>query len=236
MMSSFPWREENDEQDGLMGGLVASSARTSYYKKRSSRLCFAVAFLTMIIAVLATILVVVFIRGDSHQQRKQQKQQELPSWLPPQRQVNKVFQPEDVFGGDPSIESKKAWDGLFPEGRGFVEFNDTITSNPPPGRLATISMFHQLHCLEMIRIGYFATLSGNPEAIEQGPRHLRHCWDFLRQGIMCHGDTTLEWVHEGDPGSKGWGYDHKCNDFDAIFSWVEAHKFHGVPALPSESD
>ncbi|KAI0203470.1 hypothetical protein F4808DRAFT_416689 [Astrocystis sublimbata] len=122
------------------------------------------------------------------------------------------------------------------EGRGFVEFNDTIASDPPaPGRLAAISVFHQLHCLEMIRIGYFATVAGDPDAVDQGPRHLSHCWDFLRQSIMCHGDTTLEWVHGDNPGSSGWGYEHQCNDFEALFSWAEEHRFNGglTPSTPS---
>ncbi|KAI3341146.1 hypothetical protein F4824DRAFT_516341 [Ustulina deusta] len=95
---------------------------------------------------------------------------------------------------------------------------------PVSERRGVVSVFHQLHCLRMIRTGYFAAVTGNPEEIDQGPGHLGHCWDYLQQAITCNADTTLEWVHEGDPGSSGWGYEHKCYDIDAIFAWVEVHK------------
>ncbi|KAI1297953.1 hypothetical protein F5Y03DRAFT_368785 [Xylaria venustula] len=76
----------------------------------------------------------------------------------------------------------------------------------------------------MIRTGYFVAAAGNPDNVEQGPGHLGHCWDYLQQAITCSGDRTLEFVHEGDPGSSGWGYEHQCNDFSAIFAWVEDRK------------
>ncbi|GAW20655.1 hypothetical protein ANO14919_101630 [Xylariales sp. No.14919] len=217
-MPSFPWREENEEAAGLISGSSSPSPKArSYYKKHTS-LCRIVAFLTFVVLALASIITVVLLRMNPH------KHQEIvvSLSLPPQRQTNVTFQPKDIFGREPSVESDKAWDSLFPEGGGYVWFNGTDVPKPPMSESrAVISVFHQLHCLEMIRIGYFAAASGNPEDVDQGPGHLSHCFDYLHQAIMCHGDTTLEWVHEGDPGTSGWGYAHRCHDFAAIFSWVE---------------
>lgn len=148
-------------------------------------------------------------------------------------------------------------DFRFQEGGGFVDFKDEDVSNPPLSeRRAVLSVFHQLHCLvraippcassstgrltllkqEMLRTGYFAAVAGNPEDVDQGPGHLSHCWDYLHQAITCHGDTTMEWVHEGDPGSSGWGYEHQCNDFTAIFSWVEARKTTNHTGIPADAN
>ncbi len=59
-----------------------------------------------------------------------------------------------------------------------------------------------------------------------GPRdhgeheHLGHCFDYLRQSIMCAGDTALEKaiVFEGvrKPGVDGWGVTHQCRHWDLI--------------------
>ncbi|KAF2963953.1 hypothetical protein GQX73_g9616 [Xylaria multiplex] len=206
-MSSFPWRE-NNEEEGLMGTPPPVSKLTSYYNKRN-RVFRIAAFVIFILVALASIIVVVSFQIDSHKH----DHQESLSWLPPHREVNKIFRQ--------SNESEEA----SQEGRGFVEFTDKKVPTPNSSeRRAAISVFHQLHCLEMLQIGYLAAASGKPEDIDQGSGHLWHCWDYLRQAIMCHGDTTLEWVHQGDPGSSGWGYEHKCNDYEAVFSWAKTHK------------
>lgn len=62
---------------------------------------------------------------------------------------------------------------------------------------------------------------------ETPPEHLVHCWDYLRQSIMCAGDTTLEWVSEySHPpnATNGWGFQHTCKNFDAIYDWTEQHR------------
>ncbi|KAI1345564.1 hypothetical protein F5Y01DRAFT_320652 [Xylaria sp. FL0043] len=111
------------------------------------------------------------------------------------------------------------------DGGGYVDFKDENVPIPKPSeRRAVLSVFHQLQCLQMLQMGYLAAASGKPEYVDQGSGHIWHCWDYLRQAIICHGDTTLEWAHQGDPGSNGWGYEHKCNDDEAVFSWTEEHK------------
>ncbi|KAI0543247.1 hypothetical protein GGR58DRAFT_496706 [Xylaria digitata] len=224
-MSLFAWREENEEQAGLMGdGSTAASlsAQASYYKKRYSRLRVVVALLTLVVAGLGSMFAVVVSRKQSANEHDPQL-----SWMPLQNQVNKVFWPKDQFAIDPDDESEKVWDSLFPVGGGFVDLaNDVSIPSDVVGseRRAVVSVFHQLHCLRMIRTGYFVAAAGNPEDVEQGPGHLGHCWDYLQQAITCSGDRTLEFVHEGDPGSSGWGYEHQYNDFPAIFAWVEDRK------------
>jgi hypothetical protein len=48
--------------------------------------------------------------------------------------------------------------------------------------------------------------------------HVAYCFDYLKQAILCAGDTTLEGSSEyGD----GWGSMHQCQDMDEIRSWAE---------------
>lgn len=59
-------------------------------------------------------------------------------------------------------------------------------------------------------------------------RHVYHCFDYLRQALMCAGDTSLEGsdpYHE--PGeTAGYGTTHVCKDYSQIVegakrSWAE---------------
>lgn len=47
--------------------------------------------------------------------------------------------------------------------------------------------------------------------------HVYHCFDYLRQSLMCAGDMTIEWPREEEDGSRfafdGWGVEHQCKDW-----------------------
>ncbi|KAK0615232.1 hypothetical protein B0T17DRAFT_646931 [Bombardia bombarda] len=149
------------------------------------------------------------------------------SWQPPEHYRTEIFRFNPVFGAEPSDAVDAAWTSLIPR---FVNIENG-TSLPDLPRLdssptehhAMISMFHQLHCLYMTRTGYFAAKAGNLDDVNVN--HLTHCWDYLRQGIMCSADTSLEWIqYPRESGSTGWGYQHTCKDFGAIFSWAEENR------------
>ncbi|KAF2846249.1 hypothetical protein T440DRAFT_406254 [Plenodomus tracheiphilus IPT5] len=58
--------------------------------------------------------------------------------------------------------------------------------------------------------------------------HLAHCFDYLRQSLMCAADSNLE---EGVPNGEGegwegvditgWGVQRVCRDFMGVRDWVE---------------
>lgn len=54
--------------------------------------------------------------------------------------------------------------------------------------------------------------------------HLNHCWDYVRQGLMCNADVTLEWHQYGEVAGTGWGFQHQCKDWNAIMAWMEDHR------------
>lgn len=47
--------------------------------------------------------------------------------------------------------------------------------------------------------------------------HSAHCFDYLRQSIMCNADTSLEGKTEAGP---GWGSRHECTDYEALLEWA----------------
>lgn len=56
--------------------------------------------------------------------------------------------------------------------------------------------------------------------------HIAHCFRYLRQSILCCGDTALEGQNPNSqvPGTDGTGAVHMCKDFDAILAWADMRR------------
>lgn len=57
--------------------------------------------------------------------------------------------------------------------------------------------------------------------------HMAHCFDYLRQSLMCHGDMTLEWPRTEPDGRRvvvdGWGIEHQCKDWVGLSSAIRVN-------------
>lgn len=62
------------------------------------------------------------------------------------------------------------------------------------------------------------------EAIH-GMWHIAHCMDYLRQGLQCSADLSLEFVREfsGPAVVDGLNYPHVCANWDEV--WTYAKKY-----------
>jgi hypothetical protein len=95
-------------------------------------------------------------------------------------------------------------------------------------------------CRTLVRNAWFKLVNDGPDKLESvhvggNPHgktvggHVRHCFDYLRQSLMCHADPTMEAFLEDDgvtprtKGSSGWGVRHTCNDFGGLVDWIEEH-------------
>ncbi|KAL7956596.1 hypothetical protein V8C34DRAFT_288384 [Trichoderma compactum] len=115
-----------------------------------------------------------------------------------------------------------------------------------------ISMFHQLHCLATLKTAFAKLLrreqkqaqspgegahDHNNDEVEQSDNHLDHltdashldhCFDYLRQAIMCAGDMTLEKAHiiNGVPADAvdGWEVEHQCRDWSTMFDFAAKNR------------
>jgi hypothetical protein len=83
--------------------------------------------------------------------------------------------------------------------------------------------------------GYYTARTGELGKIHFA--HLDHCFDYIRQVVMCFSDMTLEWLSDASMvfaasvGSTGWGYQHTCRDYDAVKAWAAEEKWkdtHGI--------
>ena len=126
---------------------------------------------------------------------------------------------------------------LTQPGRGFVFIDDPSQYDLEPGQdtqwgpIYSVSLFHQIHCLGKLRKSVWTLLDGVKSGDTKQSKlllgteghHINHCIDYLRQGIMCAGDMSMEWPRTESDGRRisvdGWGVPHVCK------SWVSSSCF-----------
>ncbi len=107
------------------------------------------------------------------------------------------------------------WNAIRPPGKGFVFLGQEHF-------VFGVSMWHQMHCLNHIR----ATLVNG----DDGSDHTAHCFHYLRQGILCAADTTLESggvgmrLANGDVVANGGETVHTCRDWRQVHDWMESEQ------------
>ncbi|QDS73728.1 hypothetical protein FKW77_003913 [Venturia effusa] len=120
------------------------------------------------------------------------------------------------YQGPPSPERNALWDDLY---------------GCDPGHYAVeLNVFHQLHCLNMLRKRLYSTEKYPPDHELMGIEHLEHCYDALRQSLMCTADITplpWKWVEAKKKAMEVAQVVHTCKNFDAIKSWAKENRvFH----------
>lgn len=61
------------------------------------------------------------------------------------------------------------------------------------------------------------------ESQEEALKHVGHCFDYVRNSLMCCGDVALEGQGSDidDPGTLGEASYHVCKNYDAIQAWAQ---------------
>jgi hypothetical protein len=118
-----------------------------------------------------------------------------------------------------SLIDDKAWAATLAPKRGFIRLG-------PEGRAFAVSLFHQLHCVNAIRFSYTVARDGlvtDPEILSHKIGHDNHCFQFLRQSILCKADTSLVPVPTNrnvSLASMGFGSTHRCRDWGRVRQFV----------------
>lgn len=91
-------------------------------------------------------------------------------------------------------------------------------------------MFHHLHCLQSIDYYIDRELvaqkerrqhdHGTAEAHGVYPVHIHHCFDLLRQALLCSADTNLEPLDINLYGTH-LAMPRKCRDINKVIEWAE---------------
>ncbi|KAM7219429.1 protein of unknown function (DUF3328) domain containing protein [Rhypophila decipiens] len=214
-------------------------------------------FMFVNFVTLIAILHIVSLDGQLHERIESSLPETLFGKIP---KSMVVFKPDKTFNVDPfgpdSLEGP--WNDLVPYGKGHIRVENPSTlglaggfplddSNHGPEEY-TIAMFHQLHCLAAIQSKMsrlldwyhdtndkeYLKFSLNQEHMSDD--HIYHCVDYIRQSIMCSGDTTLEKARTGENGKPargvdGWNVVHECPSFDAIFQFAAAHRSRNITGI-----
>ncbi|KAF4627064.1 hypothetical protein G7Y89_g11093 [Cudoniella acicularis] len=141
--------------------------------------------------------------------------------------IPRPFLYNGLFSSPPSNSTDGAWLELFPPKKGFLNH---LTVDKQRGSFA---VFHQLHCLQSVRLGYYTALSAMNQSRQLtdeemrlefvgSPTHVRHCIDYIRQSLMCHADTNIEPVVQEQNSVVGFGSTHYCRNYDALKERVAA--------------
>ncbi|KAF2275216.1 uncharacterized protein EI97DRAFT_443456 [Westerdykella ornata] len=162
----------------------------------------------------------------------------------PSRGVEKVVWERNLtFTGKPRQEWQDAWLELLPDDLGFI-----LHPEWTHGEERSVTVFHQLHCLvgpsipshrimtinheqRALQVAYHKAIDGGltfqPNMhINISPVHTEHCFDYLRQGLMCSADTNLEvndfWART--IGTTTGRTERQCRDFRAVVEWAQKWK------------
>ncbi|CAD6567421.1 MAG: hypothetical protein ASARMPREDX12_005823 [Alectoria sarmentosa] len=192
---------------------------------------------------LAMILVLLLLAGTAgffialSLPRNRLASSSLPDTVPqvPTAFSKETFRYNESFAAPPPQAGgpEPVWDSLIPNGLGYVK-HPSLAPN-----LSVVSVFHQLHCLYTLRRAYYALSEDKHEledfdfGIQRAP-HAAHCFEYLRQALICSADSSIEPAGERVQGFLGWGFQRQCRDYGALMAWAEkwrAFSGHGFIAF-----
>ncbi|KAF9641084.1 hypothetical protein BFW01_g12890 [Lasiodiplodia theobromae] len=98
-------------------------------------------------------------------------------------------------------------------------------------------VFHQLHCLNVLRMATYPDhYANNTFFVDHPPHvvrgHLDHCVEILRMQLQCSAEMTPILTEEGLPGHEfptpDFNVVHVCKNFDDLKEWTRSHILHGA--------
>ncbi|KAI0919670.1 hypothetical protein AcW1_003136 [Taiwanofungus camphoratus] len=108
------------------------------------------------------------------------------------------------------------WNASLPSGGVLLHLGPTL-------RPFSLSMLHQLRCLDILReilVAFYADESSTAQV--EKPHLAKHCMNYLRQMVLCRADTRLESVRAPKGhGTTVWEVTHVCKDWSAVLSAAE---------------
>ncbi len=85
-----------------------------------------------------------------------------------------------------------------------------------------ISFYHQVHFIDLSPNASHDRL-GKRDLLGDSQRyHAEHCFSYIRQGMRCAADSTLEGPDlVPEPVQSGWGVYHQSRRWDSFLTWMD---------------
>ncbi len=139
-----------------------------------------------------------------------------PSWLIPPLSDVKLFHEDSVHYALETELGVAEWKASLPSGGALLYLG-------PDFRPFTLSMFHQLRCLDILReilVDFYFDQSPNATYGQQ--ELAQHCMNYLRQTVLCRADLRLENVRApSGPQMTVPSVTHSCKDWTAVYDAAE---------------
>ncbi|UKZ72113.1 uncharacterized protein TrAtP1_013051 [Trichoderma atroviride] len=147
---------------------------------------------------------------------------------------------DDVLRQRPNNATEEAWHELSKLSTITISADDVRKLGQDPAKIthmpgdpnsfpAMLSVTHQLHCINHLRMGLEGPhyLHGK-ERSRHDWEHLYHCLHFLTQIATCHSDVDLilwHWYENMIQPQPEFSGDFQCRNFDGLKSWVDSVGF-----------
>ncbi|KAJ9485798.1 hypothetical protein VN97_g7570 [Penicillium thymicola] len=140
------------------------------------------------------------------------------------------------YTGEPSDELDARWkdlfrvDGVDLHGTEADTIRGQTFEKPGGWSIVGVDVFHQLHCLNMLRQGLRRDYYTEHDEEPAYTIHMNHCLDYLRQAVMCNVDMTplpVHWDEKEDRPLPDFEVEHTCRNFWKVRDWTierSAHK------------
>ncbi|KAL2036400.1 hypothetical protein N7G274_010879 [Stereocaulon virgatum] len=145
------------------------------------------------------------------------------------RNIERLGSVPTPYMAENETEAAQAWSAIEP-GHGVVALDPQWAAiNGLPATKAhpinsdkvvyIIEAYHAIHCLKVIRLHYSALM--DELGMDWPVEHDMHCFDTLRQHIMCQADDTL--LSTTGHRDAGMNQTRMCRDWDALRQWATEH-------------
>jgi Mycotoxin biosynthesis protein UstYa len=117
-----------------------------------------------------------------------------------------------IYTTDAAVE----WRSVFPPGGGFLHLG-------PDGRPFGLALFHQMHCLARI----WEAMRNRKSNV-----HVHHCFNYLRQLILCEANPTIEPVIPIlGRRSVNAEVPRVCKDWTKLYDLAQDDYYHSLAAV-----
>ncbi|KAL7947624.1 hypothetical protein V8C42DRAFT_290239 [Trichoderma barbatum] len=156
------------------------------------------------------------------------------------------FTPDlSAYQGKPDETNNAHWDKLTHPGmvalteeehaklpaKSSLFIDENTKESDPPLYVGAVEVFHQLHCLDMLRMQAYGVLKDwydvhSPHNEHTIPGHLEHCIDYIRQSMMCRPSLDILPFRTDSEGllRPTFNGTRTCANFDKIRDWAIKRK------------